>query len=311
VHRASRERLGHVEGVVLTSPALRAVFVPGAGMVGSSLRHGDDELLVQRGGLDGWRGSGKSFGLPLLHPWANRLPDWRYAVAGRAVELDRYRGAVRPDDNGLPIHGTMAAAEDWEVTACEAGEDGARLAAEIDYGRRDDRLAAFPFPHRLGLEVSLAGDTLSVTTTVRPTADLPVPLAFGWHPWLGLPGVPRAEWELGLPERERYTLDERGLPTGERVARPAERAPLADRELDDHFAVAEDARFTLAGGGREIAVTWAGAYDHAQVFAPSILDVVCVEPMMAPVAALSTGERLRCLSPGATASATFRITVSG
>ena len=235
MHTAERKTARHVEVVVLSSPVLEATFVPGAGMVGCSVRHGGEELLVQRGGLDAWRGTGKSFGLPLLHPWANRLPDWRYAAAGRVVGLDRYRGAVRPDEHGLPIHGAMAAAEDWEITACEGGGGEARLAADLDYGRRDDRLAAFPFPHRLTLDVRLRESTLSVTTTVAPTADLPVPLAFGWHPWLGLPGVPRAEWVLTMPARKQLLLDERNLPTGEVVECEAEQAPLADRVLDDHF----------------------------------------------------------------------------
>ena len=83
---------------MLAAGELRATFVPGAGMIGCSLRHRGEELLVQRGGLDAWRGTGKSFGLPLLHPWANRLRDWRYAVAGRAVEIDRERGVVRADE---------------------------------------------------------------------------------------------------------------------------------------------------------------------------------------------------------------------
>ena len=309
MHSAERQPLGSVEGVVLASDSLRATFVPGAGMVGSSLVHGGDELLVQRGGLDAWRGTGKSFGLPLLHPWANRLRDWRYAVAGRAVEIRR-DGLVRPDENGLPIHGALAAAEDWDVTDCGAGEDRAWLSASLDYGRRDDRLAVFPYPHRLGLEIGLAGGALRIAVTVTATGETEVPLAFGWHPWFALPGVPRGEWELGLPDREVLALDARGLPTGARTAQPAERAPLADRVLDDHFAVAEDARFTVAGGGREIAAEWTGGYRYAQVFAPSALDTVCLEPMMAPVAALSTGDDLPLLAPGATATAGFRITVT-
>jgi aldose 1-epimerase len=307
VHAIERRTAGSQEVVVLCSPALQATFVPGAGMVGASLRHRGEELLVQRGGLDAWRGTGRSFGLPLLHPWANRLRDWRYSCGGRAVELDRYRGAVRPDEHGLPIHGALSAAEDWDVHASDADDHGARLAAELDYARRDDRLAAFPFPHRLALEVRLTGGVLTITTTVTPSADIEVPLAFGWHPWLGLRGVPRAEWELGLPDREQLALDHRQLPTGEREAHPAERSPLGDRVLDDHFAVADDARFTLAGG---TAVEWAGGYRYAQVFAPASLDVVCIEPMMAPVAALSTGDDLRLVAPGASASATFRIEVT-
>jgi hypothetical protein len=80
--------------------------------------------------------------------------------------------------------------------------------------------------------------------------------------------------------------------------------------LDTHAAVAADARYVLAGGGREIAVEWAGGYRYAQVFAPGNLDVVSCEPMMAPVAALSTGEDLEVVQPGERASATFRVRVS-
>jgi aldose 1-epimerase len=302
--------LGQLEAVVLAGDELRATFVPAAGMIGSSLTHRGEELLVQRGGLDAWRGTGKSFGLPLLHPWANRLRDWRYASAGRAVTIDRARGIVRSDQNGLPIHGALAAAEDWDVVEAGADGDAAWLAAALDYGRRDDRLAVFPFLHRLELDLRLEGDALTVTTTVEATGRNDVPLAFGWHPWLSLPGVPRAEWEVRLPQRTEFALDERNLPTGERSERSAERLALGDRAFDAHFAVAEDARFLLAGGGREIAVEWAGGYRYAQLFAPGELDVACPEPMMAQVAALSTGEELRYAQSGERVTATWRLRVT-
>jgi galactose mutarotase-like enzyme len=302
--------LGQLEAVVLVSGDLRASFFPAAGMIGNSLTHRGEELLVQRGGLGAWRGTGKSFGLPLLHPWANRLRDWRYAVAGRAVTIDRSRGTVRADDNGLPIHGALASAEDWDVV--DAGSDGAAawLSAALDYGRRDERLAVFPYPHRLELDLRLEGDELTIATTVEPTGETEVPLAFGWHPWLMLPGVARADWELALPDRTALALDDRGLPTGERAPAAAERAALGSGVLDDHVAVAADARFVLAGGGREISVEWAGGYRYAQVFAPADLDTACLEPMMAPVAALSTGEDLELAQPGERASATFRVRVT-
>ena len=300
---------GPLEAVALADGDLRAVFVPAAGMIGCSLKHRGEELLVQRGGLDAWRGTGRSFGLPLLHPWANRLRDWRYAAAGRAVTIDRSRGIVRADENDLPIHGALAAAEDWDVVDAGADDDSAWLAAWLDYGRRDDRLAVFPFPHQLGIELRLAGDALTITTTVAAGDDV-VPLAFGWHPWLSLPGVPRAEWELSQPARVAVELDDRHLPTGERREAPAERAPLGDRALDTHSAVPEDATYVLSGGGREIAVEWVRGFRYAQVFAPTTLDVACLEPMMAPVAALSTGDGLELAPPGERVSAVFRVRVT-
>jgi len=301
---------GQLEAVALADGDLRAVFVPAAGMIGCSLQHRGEELLVQRGGLDAWRGTGRSFGLPLLHPWANRLRDWRYATAGRAVTIDRSREVVRADEHDLPIHGALAAAADWDVVDAGADDNSAWLAASLDYGRRDDRLSVFPFPHRLELELRLAGDALTITTTVVATGEDVVPLAFGWHPWLSLPGVPRAGWELSQPARIAIALDARKLPTGERAEAPAERAPLGDRALDTHSAVPADARYVLSGGGRDIAVEWAGGFRYAQVFAPTTLDVACLEPMMAPVAALSSGEDLELAQPGEPVSATFRVRVT-
>ncbi len=72
----------------------------------------------------------------------------------------------------------------------------------------------------------------------------------------------------------------------------------------------EDAVYVLSGGGREIAVEWAGGFRYAQVFAPTTLDVACLEPMMAPVAALSTGDELELAHPGVPVSATFRVRVT-
>src|SRR4051794_24676955 len=97
--------------VTLAAPdgALEADFAPGAGMVGCSLRHRGAELLGLRGGVEAYLAQGKTFGIPLLHPWANRLGDWRYEVAGRMVEIDRGSPVVRAEEHGLPIHGALPA----------------------------------------------------------------------------------------------------------------------------------------------------------------------------------------------------------
>ena len=87
--------------------ALRATFVPAAGMLCSSLRHRGEELLAQNAGVAAYAETGKTMGIPLLYPWANRLAGFDYTVAGRSVSVTHDSTRVRLDAAGLPIHGVI------------------------------------------------------------------------------------------------------------------------------------------------------------------------------------------------------------
>lgn len=281
---------------VLRAGPLAATWHPEHGMVGSSLTHDGDELLGQRGGMEAYLEKGSAFGIPLLAPWANRLSGLRYGE----VELDP--ADVRLDDTGLPRHGVMAGRE-WAVE--RAGETELVAAFESD----PPVLRAFPFPHRLRVTVALAPDALTVTTELAATGVVPVPVAFGWHPLLTLPGVARDELFVEVPAREEAVHDDRILPTGERRLRAFEDGPLAGRTADDEF-LGVDGDFVLRGGGRELRVR-AGAPDYpvGHLWAPEGQAFVAWEPMTAPTNALVTREGLRHVLPGRTFGATFSVLV--
>ena len=290
---------------------LEAAFVPAAGMVGCSLRHRGEELLGQRGGLAAYVAERKTMGIPLLYPWANRLSAWRCAVAGRELAIDPEATPVRRDANGLPMHGLLSAAAGWRVERHEAAADGGALTARFDFSGDAVLMAAFPFAHELELEATLSGPTLRLATTVQAADDGPVPIAFGFHPYLRLPGVPREDWGVQIPVRERLRLDASMLPTGERE--PARVAPgrLGARTFDDaYLAPVDGAAFVLEGGGRRIELAFETGYPYAQVFAPADDAVIAFEPMTAPANALVTaGPELTLLAPGERYRAVFSITV--
>src|SRR5271163_4806066 len=96
---------------------LQATFVPAAGMLCCSLRHRGEELLAQNAGVAAYAESGKTMGIPLLYPWANRLAGFDYSVAGRTVSVPRDRARVALDDNGLPIHGVVGGRLAWELSS--------------------------------------------------------------------------------------------------------------------------------------------------------------------------------------------------
>jgi aldose 1-epimerase len=87
---------------------VEATLVPSADMVGCSLRHRGEELLGQRGGLRTYIEERSTMGIPLLHPWANRLERTRFSVAGAEVDLDDAMTVTR-DPNVLPMPGLLAA----------------------------------------------------------------------------------------------------------------------------------------------------------------------------------------------------------
>lgn len=287
------------------SSAVEAQFVPDAGMIGASLTDSGVELLGQRRGLAAYVADGKTMGIPILYPWANRLSADTYTAAGQSVTLTPGANRVRTDPNGLPIHGLLAGYPGWQVAA----QTKTALTAELDFGCDPALLAGFPFPHLLTVQVTLADRTLAVHTTVTATGERPVPLCFGFHPYLRLPDVARSDWQIDTPAMRHLALDERGLPTSRTSQWPQTSEVLGNRAFDDGFdQVADGAVFAVSGGGRRIDVRFGQGYPAAQIFAPAGEEVICFEPMTAPTDSLRRGG-YRVVEPGESAVATFSITV--
>jgi galactose mutarotase-like enzyme len=259
-------------------------------MTCASLRHCGEELLHGKG-------------IPLLHPWANRLDGLRYAAAGRAVQLDRASPLLRFDANGLPLHGVAGLA--WQVVVSTSGELRARLA-----WTQPERLAVFPFPHHLEHAASLDARGLTLETTLV-AGEGPVPVSFGFHPNFVLPGVPRARWRLTLPGMRRLALDSRLIPTGDEAPFAPFDAELDARTFDDGFRLlAAQSAFHLRGGGRAITVELLEGFPYLQLYAPPQPDQVSIEPMTAPTAALTSGRGLTSVAPGGYYRTAFRVSVS-
>jgi galactose mutarotase-like enzyme len=168
--------------------------------------------------------------------------------------------------------------------------------------------AAFPFDHRIRLMAELSEGGLRIATTVT-AGDARVPVAFGFHPYLTLPGVAREDYTLELPAMRRLALDDRKIPTGEGAPAVELSGPLGDRAFDDGFDELGGDTFALSGGGRRIALRLESGYRFAQVFSPPGRDLICFEPMTAPTNALRTGG-FAVATPQEPFTAVFSVAVS-
>jgi galactose mutarotase-like enzyme len=229
-----------------------------------------------------------------------------YGVDGAVVTLTPGTGGVRTDEHGVPIHGTLAAYPHWKVTT----QLESRLTAELDYAARPGLLATFPFPHLVELDVTLENRTLTVKTTVTATTGSRVPMCFGFHPYLQIPDVPRAQWQIETPAMRLRPVNAWGIPTGGTEEHAQTTETLGDKLLDDGYDdVMPGSVFAVSRGSRRIEVHFDEGYPAAQVFAPGNDDVVCFEPMAAPTDSLRRGG-YRVVSPAESAVAQFSIRVA-
>ena len=290
---------------ILTAGDLQATFLPSAGMLGASLRLRGVEFLRRLENLDAARVKGSTAGIPLLYPWANRLGSLQYRAAGREVSLDASSSLLHFDDHKLPMHGVPWGQLQWNVLSSRADA----MTARLDW-LSQELLAIFPFPHHVEMAVRLRPITLDIQTTVFADSGSPVPISFGFHPYFGIPGTPRAEWTLNAPAMRKLALDAQGVPTGRQTPSAPVAAQLGNTSYDDGFALTGDsARFSIARNGYSIAIEFTSGFPFAQLFAPKDKDFIAIEPMTAPTNALCSGEALRVIAPGEQFSASFRIEI--
>lgn len=282
---------------------LRAVFLPGRGMLGASLKRRGEELLGRVEDIDSFAVSGRTCGIPFLHPWANRLASKSYQAAGKEVSLDS-SPLIGHDNNGLPMHGVPWPRLKWQVI----GGDDTTLHAQLDWNR-DEVLAVFPFPHTVEMEIAVDDEHLDIETTLTAGASDGVPVSFGFHPYFRIPGLPRADWRVKMPEMSQLVLDGKNIPTGQVKPFSAFDENLGEREFDAAFALDGEGAFSLAGKGRRITIKFLEGYPYAQVFAPKGKDFIAFEPMTALANALVSGRGLRVVEPGKAFHAKFRISV--
>ena len=280
--------------------------MPAANMLCCSLRHHGTEILDRGSGVGAYARRGATMGIPLLHPWANRLAGFDYEAAGKRVRLRRGAGLVPTDEAGLPIHGVLPALMRWDVDDRQPDA----LAAVLCW-KSPRLLELFPFEHQLRIEIQVGNAELRIATTLYATGEDSVPVCFGYHPYLRIPDAPREAWRVTLGAFRRLVLDDNMIPTGEREPVGRRRLYLDGASLDDGFdALAVPAEFEAAAGSVALTVRFVEGFSYAQVYAPRGKDFVCFEPMTAPANALRSGDGLRIVSPGELHRTVFTISIA-
>jgi len=263
-------------------------------------------------------------GNPLLAPWANRLDENGFYAGGKKYSLNLGLGNVRLDAFQHPIHGLLLFASDWTVVEHSAGSGSAWVTSRLDFARRPEWLAQFPFAHSIEMTYRLQDGALEVSTRVDNRSAETMPLSLGYHPYFQVHDAPRDDWTVGLAAGSQWVLNKELLPTGETrpirevVANPAS-VPLRGMALDHVLGdLGANATFWVKGKTQKIEVVYGPKYPVAVVYAPTgqNRDFICFEPMTGITNAFNLAHRgvykqLQTIPAGGSWQESFWIRPSG
>ncbi|MCP4835384.1 MAG: aldose 1-epimerase [Phycisphaera sp.] len=297
-----------------------ATVVPSAGMNLVVLSADGEDHLVMPAPLPEFMKTPRTGGVPLLHPWANRLRGDRYRAAGREVDLSDHPRLKR-DGSGLPMHGLLLRSDDWIVESSSMiGDDASVIQGSIDWNPESPCFDAFPFAHRLDVRWTVfegSGAIVSARCDLLVEAGGgPVPLASGWHPYLRpSAGIDRSAIRIDLPRLRQAVLDDRGLPVLDGKGNPRLGPPIdvngrmGDRVFDDLYRAPDGGwKAGLFGGDSIVEIEADDSWPWLQVYSPAGSDFACIEPMLAPTASLSDGHA-RILDAGDSFDASFTLRI--
>ncbi|MCL6454258.1 MAG: aldose 1-epimerase [Alicyclobacillus sp.] len=209
--------------VVLQWGPLQATVLPAVGANLISLRDSDNRFQLlhepRADEMDVFRQTPYLYGIPVLMP-PNRYDGGTFSFAGKRVQLP-----VNEPQTRTHLHGVLYDTA-WDVQAFGNNHAEAFVTLSVRVDERHPVYAHWPFRFTMALRYSLSAFGLSQHVLVRNDGPGPMPCLIGFHTAINAPFAPdgdAADYRCRISIGERWELDDRGLPTGNRLRlRPLE-----------------------------------------------------------------------------------------
>ncbi len=225
-------------------------------------------------------------GNPILFPICGNLPDNVYVYDGQPYNLKQH-GFART----LP----------WEVIE-QSTESGCRITLSLK--SNDETLEMYPFEFEVKFIYELVGKTLKIHQEYINQSDKVMPLSFGFHPYFLVKD--KKQLSLDIPASSYQVKDTKEIiPYDGSFDFDEEEIDVALKPLK-----ASSASITDPSRSLKINLRWSDEYSTIVFWTLKDKDYICLEPWSAPRNAISTGENLIELQPGATCEAMVEIDVT-
>ncbi|NEU71664.1 aldose epimerase [Hassallia byssoidea VB512170] len=262
------------------------------------------EVVPERGGIiTKWRVNGEEIfyldterftnpelsvrgGNPILFPICGNLPDNTYTSQGKQYTLKQH-GFARD----LP----------WDVTN-QVTQDKASLTVVLN--SNEQTRAVYPFDFELAFTYQMQGNILEVQQNYTNKSSSPMPFSFGFHPYFVTNDKTQLEFEIPSNEYQDQKTKEMHSFNGD--------FDFNRDEIDVAFKQLTSQSASVTDRSRKLKLT----LDYDDAFPILVFwtlkgkDFYCLEPWSAARNSINTGEHLTILEPGASCSATVKLTAN-
>ena len=242
----------------------------------------------------------KGYPSAILFPFPNRIKDGKYTYQGKVYKLK-----TNDLQSMNAIHG-LVAFEPFEKVDLHENE----VTLKYIYAGENE---GYPFPFILKVNYKLSKDSLSLTATAVNNGHETMPYGFGWHPYFSFDGQKVSNYFLSAPERERFILNDRKLPTGDIEAVEINDFSLENLILDDVHRISDkvtEAETVLTWKTKKLTISHQSSMEKLKylvLYIPTTRDCVAIEPQTCCTNSFNTEEGLLFLKPGE--KSTFKIDV--
>lgn len=262
------------------------------------------EVVPERGGIiTKWRVNGQEIfyldaerftnpelsvrgGNPILFPICGNLPDNTYIFQGNKYPLKQH-GFARD----LP----------WDVTN-QVTQDKASLTVVLN--SNEQTRAVYPFDFELAFTYQMQGNILEVQQNYTNKSSSPMPFSFGFHPYFAISDKTQLEFEIPSSEyQDQKTKEMHSFNSNFDFKR--DEIDVAFKQLTSQSASVTDRSRKL-----KLTLDYDDAFPILVFWTLKGKDFYCLEPWSAARNSINTGEHLTILEPGASCSASIKLTAN-
>ncbi|MGB1240873.1 MAG: aldose 1-epimerase [Chitinophagales bacterium] len=243
-----------------------------------------------------------------LLPFPNRLKSGKYQFEGK-----EYKFPINDHNGQNALHGFVADHK-MQLQKVMLTPSYAQVTLEYLY---DGNFTYYPFPFHLQIDYILMENQLVIEVDVRNISTQKIPIGLGFHPYFQLTSK-ADELELQLPKCKLIEVDNRMIPTGEKIPYTnfEKSTKIGNTSFDNAFKITSTTDYThkihLINTKKEIKLTYFQdpIFPYFQIFIPPHRKSVAIEPMSCNIDAFNNGEGLTVLEKGESWKGSFGVGLS-